>query len=521
MTAGRTDRRNDGRRLLALTVLLSVGPSVGQSLAQCPDGSPPPCRTPAARASPSPPPNSVAVLYFDNLSPDTADAYLADGLTEEIIARLGQIERLRVKSRTAVQHYRGRSVAGPTTLGRALGVPYLVNGTVRRAGPRLRVSVELVRAATGDRVWGDQYDRTQADLLAIQEEIARSVAAAIAGRLLPAERALLFERPTRDPRAYDHFLRGNYYLGQRTPRSVARATDEYRAALRLDPAFLRALARTAYAYALFLDWGWEHPSLPAESLLAQGLRAADSATQLDSTASDAWMARGYLLAQRDATSLTHAKHALERGIVLDTGNAEAYHQYGQILVALEEDSAAAAAYRHALVLEPERAITLAQLATLMLIHRRPAEARLWQDSALQVDPGFAYGYAARARTHLLLGETSRARADAETAIRLGAGRVGQAALAAVEACEGDTLAAGARIDSVIAGAGNPPVLGAIEGHWLSSAFAAARRPERAIDVLEEVKPRGWFLSYFLRLPVFDALRSHPRFQRLVAESRPR
>ncbi|MGH2668314.1 MAG: hypothetical protein ACRDH5_04195, partial [bacterium] len=117
-----------------------------------------------ARAASAPARNSVAVLYFDNLSRDTADAYLADGLTEEIIARLGQVERLRVKSRTAVQHYRGRSVGGPATLGRALGVPYLVNGTVRRAGPRLRVSVELVRAATGDRVWGDQYDRTQADL---------------------------------------------------------------------------------------------------------------------------------------------------------------------------------------------------------------------------------------------------------------------------------------------------------------------------------------------------------------------
>ncbi|HEU5260407.1 MAG TPA: hypothetical protein VFU41_03170 [Gemmatimonadales bacterium] len=460
------------------------------------------------------------MLYFDNLSRDTADEYLADGLTEELIARLRQIERLAVKSRTATQRYRGTSL-DPTSLGRALSVAHLVSGSVRRSRERVRVAVELVRTASGVGIWGEQYDRTDVDLLAIQEDVARSVATAIAGRLFPAERAALAARSTRSSEAYDHFLRGNHLLAQRTPRAAARAIEEYEDATRLDAAFPRALARTAYAYALFLDWGWEHPSLPTESLLAEGLRAADSATLLDSTASDAWMARGYLLAQRDPTSLTHSKDALERGIVLDTGNAEAYHQYGQILVALEEDSAASAAYRHALALEPERAITLAQLATLMLIYRRPAEARLWQDSALQVDPGFAYGYAARARTHLLLGETIRARADAETAIRLGAGRVGQAALAAVEAYEGDTLAAGARIDSVMAGAGNPPVLGAIEGHWLSSAFVAARRRERAIDVLEEVKPRGWFLSYFLRLPVFDALRSHPRFQRLVEESRPR
>src|SRR5947209_3422952 len=191
-------------RVLACVAAISLGRPLGHLsalTAQCPDGSAPPCR--AARVDPGRKPgvvpNSVAVLYFDNLSRDTADAYLADGLTEELIARLGQVERLTVKSRNAVRRFRGRLADDPSAVGRALGVVHLVSGSVRHAGARLRVTVELVNAATGDRMWGQQYDRAEADLLGIQEDIAVTIATAIGGRLLPAERSSLTQRPTRDP----------------------------------------------------------------------------------------------------------------------------------------------------------------------------------------------------------------------------------------------------------------------------------------------------------------------------------
>src|SRR5439155_1719886 len=120
--------------------------------------------------------------------------YLADGLTEELISRLGQVARLTVKSRNAVRRFRGRLADDPSAVGRALGVVHLVSGSVRHAGARLRVTVELVNAATGDRMWGQQYDRAEADLLGIQEDIAVTIATAIGGRLLPAERSLLTRR---------------------------------------------------------------------------------------------------------------------------------------------------------------------------------------------------------------------------------------------------------------------------------------------------------------------------------------
>ncbi len=488
--------------------------------AQCPDGSPPPCRTPARVASATPAPNSLAVLSFDNLSRDTADAYLADGLTEEIIAQLGRIVRLAVKSRAAVLRYRG--APDPVAAGRTLRVAHLVNGSVRRAGPRLRVNVELTRVASGDRVWGEVYDRDAADLLAIQEDIARSVATAIAGRLLPAERASLFARPTGSPEAYDRFLRGNYFLAHRTARSVARATEEYEAAVRLDPTFTAALARIAYAHALSLYWGWDVPGVPAESLLTRGLAAADRALRVDSTTSDAWMARGYLLTSLNPRTYEGVDAAFTRAIGLDSGNAEAYHQYAGILAELGQDSAAAAACHRALRLEPDRPITLVQLADLSYMAREFAEARRWLDSALAVDPSFPFAYAFRAAAWLHLGDAAAARADAETAVRLGSGLSipAEAVLALALARVGDTAAARSRVER-LARAAEVPDRPSSAAYWLSAALVGVGQADGAFEVLDRLRPRGIRLWFYLRYPEFDPVRSDPRFQRLVEESRPR
>lgn len=212
--------------------------------AQCPDGTPPPC---AARPV-APPRNSVAVLYFDNLSPDTADAYLATGLTEEIIVRLGQVERLAVKSRNAVLRFRRRAAEDPAVLGRLLGVAYLVSGSARRSRSRVRVTVELDRTSSGVRVWGDVFDRDAPDLMEIEADIASAVATAIAGRLAPSERSSLAARPTPSPEAYDLYLRGLYFWATRTPASLERARDAMERATVLDSTFALAFADLANVY---------------------------------------------------------------------------------------------------------------------------------------------------------------------------------------------------------------------------------------------------------------------------------
>jgi TolB-like protein/Tfp pilus assembly protein PilF len=497
---------------------LTVAPVIRLS-AQCPDGSPPPCR--AARSSPSPSPNSVAVLYFDNLSADTSDAYLADGLTEEVTTRLGDLAQLQIKkpNRNAVRRLLD-SVPDIVAVGRVLHVSYLVEGSLRREGARVRVSVRLVRGVDGFQVWGAAYNRTTADLLALQEEIAREVATGIAGRLAPADRAALAGRPTRSPAAYEHFLRGNYYVAQRAPRLAARAIDEYGAAVQLDPGFTRALARLAYAYWLVLNLGWEYKGLPSESLLTRGFSVVHQALQQDSGSSDSWMAWGSLLAIRYPRTQEGVMAAFERALVLDSENAEAHHLYAVQLRYLGEDSAATAEYQRALAIEPGRAISLQGLGSLRFVARQYTEARLWFDSALVVDPGYYLAYLRRARVRLQLGEPAEARDDAETAMRLGAGdELPVAVLALAEARAGDTLAARARLERALRDIPHLERPGPTKALFAAALVALGDR-ERALDFLERVQPRGAQLVFELWTPEFDEIRSNPRFQRLIDESKP-
>ncbi len=248
-----------------------------------------------------------------------------------------------------------------------LGVAYLVDGSVRRSGERVRASVQLVDARTGFQVWSNDYDRATSDLLSLQADVAHKVAEQIAGRLLPAEAAVLASRPTNNPVAYDQFLRGNYYLTQRSPSAVALAINEYERAVRLDTSFTPALARAAYGYALYLEWGWAYPDLPPDSVLARGTSAAERALRQDSTSADAWMARGYMLVHRHPRTLTGARAAIERALALDPSNAEAWHHFGSTLSYLGDDSGAFVAFHKALALEPQRAGTLLLIAWLLIM----------------------------------------------------------------------------------------------------------------------------------------------------------
>ena len=164
---------------LALSFLLAVG-AAWHLEGQCPDGSPPPCGRAVPRTTV--PPTSLAVLYFENASRDTADAYLAEGITEEIISRLSEVARLQVKSRYQVRRYRTDTTGDAAEIGRQLAVARIVTGSVRRAGNRLRVTAEMVRTATGDVVWSERYDRADTDVLSLQEDLASAVATAVTGR---------------------------------------------------------------------------------------------------------------------------------------------------------------------------------------------------------------------------------------------------------------------------------------------------------------------------------------------------
>jgi len=294
-----------------LFLLLAVC-ATGNLKSQCPDGTPPPCGARPARAAVAPPSNSVAVLYLDNLSRDTADAILAEGLTEEIIIRLNQVRRLDVKSPYEVQRFRGQAARDPATLGRALHAAYLVTGSIQRAGDRLRLRYEVIRARTRAQVASDVIDRTSSDLLTVESDIARQVATAVTGQLLPEERERLSRPLTSDPDAYEEYLRGLQALGSSYDEAAQRAALVH---------FDRAIARDSSFAAAFAGeaagWVWLADAfVPPREGYGRARIAAARALALDSSQALAYTMLGFAALALDFDA-HEAERLARRGVALD------------------------------------------------------------------------------------------------------------------------------------------------------------------------------------------------------------
>ena len=504
--AGSLCRVVQSTRLALLIALASAAPAAPLA-AQCADGSPPPCARPATRSGP-PAANSVAILFFD--ARDTADAYLAEGLTEDLTSLLGSVARVQVKSPGVVRRAQRASPGDAPAIARALGVRYLVDGNVRRVGTRIRVSTRLVNGATAVAAWGDVFDRTPDELLALPSLIAREVALHVGGPAPSSEAGVLGTLRTRSPAAYDHYLRGNFFLALRSPEGTARAVAEYREAERLDSGFAAAIGRAAYAHAIARGNYYRLPDAPIESLAVRGLVVADRALRRDSTSSDAWMARGYLVAFAYPLTMEGSVAAFQRSIALDPKNAEAHHQYGAVLSWLGRDDEANLELHLALALDPDRAITFDDLAAWTHV-RDTALAVALADSAVALEPGSAFSRRWRALSRLWGGDVRGAREDAELANRLQPGDiVMESVLAIVLAHAGD----GSRARALIA---HWP---GRTDHWLSmAALVAVGDTADALDRLERA-PHVPYLWAALRRPEFDALHGNPRYERVLAALRP-
>lgn len=486
---------------------------------QCPDGTPPPCRAaaaprPAARA------NSVAVLYFENNSPDTGDVYLADGLTDELITQLGRINRLSIAPRAAVRRYRGQT-SDPSVVSRGLNVSHLVSGSIRRAGTRLRVDVELVRMPAQTRLWGESYQRTDGDLFAIQEDIAREVTRAVAGTLLPAERAQLARAPTRDRYAYDLYLRASYSLSDVSPANVQRMRAGFEEALRRDPSFSAARGRLAYVYGWSVNWSLPMDNLSNAEMIVRGLELADRALHEDSSSADAWAAKGFLYFFREPPNYDSALIAVRKSVQLDSTNSWAHNIAATMLRRLGHLDEGVRGLHRSMEIQPGFAQAIADIGFVALQRRRYDEARRWYDSALVIEmswPNLRY----RARIRLALGDTAGARDDSRLSLSLAnpaslhlaaAGRAGLLGLL------GDTAEARALLEPVLARFAGGPLL-VRDGVELAVGLMGLGRHEQAIDVLERTRPHGPWLWSYLVFADFDPIRSDPRFQRIFTASKP-
>jgi len=220
----------------------------------------------AALARTSPRKKTVAVLYFENLSGAKEDEYFRDGMTEDIVTELSKIARLEIFPRSEMLQFRDKPATAPE-VGEKLGAMYVLEGSIRRAGNRLRITTQLVESATRHSVWAERYDRHMEDVFAIQEEISRSIAKALEITLSPQEEKVIARKSTVNPQAYDFFLRGRNYLRQ---RQFEYALAMYEEAIKQDPNFALAYAGIAHVYGGMHEFRSPHPDNVQKGLAACG-----------------------------------------------------------------------------------------------------------------------------------------------------------------------------------------------------------------------------------------------------------
>lgn len=275
------------------------------------------------RALPSPP--SIAVLPLDNLSADSEQEYFADGLAEDLITDLSKIAGLLVIARTSTFSYKGRPVS-VAQVGRELGVRYVVEGSVRKAGNRVRITAQLIDAATGAHVWADRYDRDLTDIFAVQDEVTCEIVGALRLRLTPDERRRVVSRGTDNLEAYDLFLRGRELAWLHTREAGAQGSGLLQRALDLDPTFAAAAAILGFQYMTDYVNRW---SDDPDRSLRQARELAERAVALDPSEPQAHFALG-------ATAMWQRRHdeaiaAAERAVALDSNLAAGHLLLGFVL----------------------------------------------------------------------------------------------------------------------------------------------------------------------------------------------
>jgi TolB-like protein/Flp pilus assembly protein TadD len=345
----------------------------------------------AGRAGDSSALPSIAVLYFENLSGSAESDYFCAGITEDILTDLSKVKAMRVASRNAVARYRGASVE-IAQIARELGVGHVLEGSVRRAGDRVRITAQLV-SADGFHLWAERYDRTLEDVFAVQEEIAKAITGALSVALTPAEAKRIGQDRPADVRAYDLYLKGRAEYARYTGESLRAAIRWFEEAIAVEPGY--ALAHAGIADALGQTFQWGFSADP--DVLRRGLDAARRAIALDPGLAEAHKAEALVLSQMGDEPGSHA--SLRRALQANPRYQPALGNLGVQHYIQGNIAGAERAFRRALEVEPDSAFTMAWLAYVLKQTGRFAQAEAIHDQmdARPRDPSaISYAFAGRA-----------------------------------------------------------------------------------------------------------------------------
>jgi serine/threonine protein kinase/tetratricopeptide (TPR) repeat protein len=335
--------------------------------------------------------DSIAVLPLENLSRDPEQQYFADSMTEALITDLAKIRALRVVSRTSVMRYKHTDKAVPE-IAKELNVNAVVEGSVERIGNRVRISAQLIRAATDQHLWADSYDRDVRDVLMLQDEVARSIAGEIQVKVTPEEHARLARTRQVNPEAYDLYIKGRYFWVKRTQESIDKAIGYLRQAIDHDPTFAAAYSGLADCYSS-LGFSFDVGSRAPNDVQPKAITAATKAVELDDSSAEAHSSLAFIKLNY-GWDWPGSEAEFKRAIRANPGWANGHHWYAHNLISAGRVQEAEA--------ESKRALEVDQLSPIMNVHlgwhyyfARQYDKSLEQlQKTIELDPhhGLAYWY---------------------------------------------------------------------------------------------------------------------------------
>jgi len=323
----------------------------------------------------------VAVLPFLNISPDPNDAYLADGLTEELMVRLSSISGLKVIARTSMMRYKGASKS-VRDIGKELESGSILEGSVRKLANKLRITAQLIDATTQEHLWAQNYDRNLEDVFAIQTEVAENVSHALETQLLGEERERIEKKPTGDISAYTFYLKGRYLWNERNKESLEKSIKYFEEAIRRDPGFALPYAGIADSYIVLVNHG--HLSRSVGFLRAK--EAAKKALELDETLAEAHTSLANILSCE--WDWPRAEEEFDSALRINPNYATAHHWYSIHLESVGQMENGIRELKIAEELDPLSAMIHAYAGQLYFRARQYEAAMEELDKALELDPNF-------------------------------------------------------------------------------------------------------------------------------------
>ena len=451
--------------------------------------------------------HTIAVLPLENLSGDPGQDYFADGMTDALITDLGQINALRVISRTSITQYKG--VHKPLSqIAHQLNADAIVEGTVQRSGERVRITAQLIHAESDTHLWAHAYEGNLSDILTLQNHVAADIANQIRIELTPGERAVLKSTVIVKPTAYEAYFKGRYYWDSRSTNGITNAIDYFEEAIRDDPNFALPYAGLAQVYAALPSY----LAVPPRQCYGKAKIAATKALELDDTLADAHTALGGVALTNDYDWST-SEREFQRAIYLNPGYADAHHWHAINLMFMSRWEEAIAEIEHARQLDPMSIIINANIGFVYYHAQRFDEAIAAEHKALELDSNNSVAYEYMGMAYLGKKMYREATTNLHKAVDLSGGNSESAAVLSFAYAVDGNLAEARRILVSLEGRSRHEYVPSFN---LAIAYAGLGEKTRALAYLQKAYDERCDLVPSLKVnPLFESLNSDPRFQKLL------